>query len=71
MAFGVGPHLCPGAWISEQETIIGAQVLSETFANIRLEADRMPTDLDGSTLAPVGLGSVRELWLRMDLPAES
>ncbi|MFT6291537.1 MAG: pulcherriminic acid synthase [Ilumatobacter sp.] len=71
MAFGVGPHLCPGAWISEQETVIGAQVLSETFANIRLEVDRMPTDLDGSTLAPVGLGSIRELWLRMDLPAES
>ena len=42
MAFGVGPHLCPGAWISEQETVIGAQVLSETFANIRLVEDRMP-----------------------------
>ena len=68
MAFGVGPHLCPGAWISEQETVIGAQVLSETFSNIRLEVDRMPTDLDGSTLAPIGLGSIRELWLRVDLP---
>lgn len=71
MAFGVGPHLCPGAWISEQETVIGAQVLSDTFGNIRLDVDRMPTDLDGSTLAPVGLGSIRELWLRMDLPAKS
>ncbi len=69
MAFGVGPHLCPGAWISEQETVVGAQVLSETFRNIRLEIDRMPTGLDGSTLAPVGLGSIRELWLRMDRPA--
>lgn len=67
MAFGVGPHLCPGAWISEQETVIGAQVLSERFANIEIATDRMPTDLDGATLAPIGLGSIRQLWLRMDL----
>ena len=47
MAFGVGPHLCPGAWISEQETVIGAQVLSEVFRNVRIETERMPKDLDG------------------------
>ena len=68
MAFGVGPHLCPGAWISQQETVIGAQVLSEVFRNVRIDMDRMPKDLDGVTLAPIGLGSIRELWLRFDLP---
>lgn len=68
MAFGVGPHLCPGAWISEQETVVGAQVLSETFHDIRLDLDRMPKDIDGETLAPIGLASIRELWLRLDLP---
>jgi cytochrome P450 len=66
MAFGVGPHLCPGAWISEQETVIGAQVLSQVFRNVRIATDRMPKDLDG-TPAPIGLGSIRELWLRFDV----
>jgi len=27
----------------------------------------MPTDLDGVSLAPIGLGSIRELWLEFDL----
>ena len=26
------------------------------------------TDIDGESLAPIGLGSIRELWLRFDLP---
>ncbi len=68
MAFGVGPHLCPGAWISEQETVIGAQVLSEVLGNVRIATDRMPKDIDGESLAPIGLGSIRELWLRFDRP---
>jgi pulcherriminic acid synthase len=65
MAFGVGPHLCPGAWISEQETVIGSQVLSEVFRNVRIDTERMPTGPDGG-LAPIGLGSIRQLWLRFD-----
>ena len=32
MAFGVGPHLCPGAWISQQETTIGSRVLADAMA---------------------------------------
>jgi len=70
MAFGVGPPLCPGAWISEQETVIGAQVLSEWFEHIRIATERMPTDIDGVSLAPIGLGSIRQLWLRLDLRAD-
>jgi pulcherriminic acid synthase len=68
MAFGVGPHLCPGAWISEQETVIGAQVLSTTLRNVRIDVERMPKDVDGVTLAPIGLGSIRQLFLQFDRP---
>lgn len=68
MAFGVGPHLCPGAWISHQETVIGSRVLDAAMPNVRIEVDRMPKDIDGESLAPIGLGSIRELWLRFDLP---
>ncbi|MDX2378600.1 MAG: cytochrome P450 [Acidimicrobiia bacterium] len=68
MAFGVGPHLCPGAWISQQEGVIGSQILDENMANVRIAIDRMPTDIDGESLPPIGLGSIRELWLRFDLP---
>ncbi len=68
MAFGVGPHLCPGAWISEQETVIGAQVLSEVFRNVRIETERMPKDLDGVTSLPSDSVRSVELWLRFDLP---
>lgn len=72
MAFGVGPHLCPGAWISQQEGVIGSQLLASTMKNVRIETDRMPknptADRDGQELAPIGLGAIRELWLRFDLP---
>ena len=67
MAFGVGPHLCPGAWISHQEAVIGSQILNETLKNVRINVDRMPKDIDGTSLAPIGLGSIRELWLDFDL----
>ncbi|MDA2959053.1 MAG: cytochrome P450 [Actinomycetota bacterium] len=67
MAFGVGPHLCPGAWISHQEAVIGSQILAERVSGVRIAQDRMPTDLDGVSLAPIGLGSIRELWLEFDL----
>ena len=63
MAFGVGPHLCPGAWISHQEAVEGSRMLARHVDDVRIEVDRMPKDLDGVSLAPVGLGSIRELWI--------
>jgi pulcherriminic acid synthase len=70
MAFGVGPHLCPGAWISQQESVIGSQVLvrelRERGLQVAIDTARMPTDIDGVSLAPIGLGAIRSLWLRLD-----
>ena len=72
MAFGVGPHLCPGAWISQQETVIGSRtllrVLEDRGTGISLDVERMPKDIDGVSLAPVGLGAIRSLWLRLTPP---
>lgn len=68
MAFGVGPHLCPGAWISHQEAVIGSTIVQEHMPNVRIAVDRMPKDIDGESLAPIGLGAIRELWLTFDLP---
>ncbi|MFN3215744.1 MAG: cytochrome P450 [Acidimicrobiales bacterium] len=68
MAFGVGPHLCPGAWISHQEGVIGSQMLDAHMINPRIDVDRMKKDIDGVSLAPIGLGAIRELWLTFDLP---
>ncbi len=68
MAFGIGPHLCPGAWISQQEGIIGSEILQPVLGNVRIAEDRMPKDIDEVSLAPIGLGSIRELWLTFDLP---
>jgi pulcherriminic acid synthase len=67
MAFGVGPHLCPGAWISNQESVIGSKILSAHLKNPSINVERMPKDIDGVSLAPIGLGSIRELWLDVDL----
>lgn len=67
MAFGVGPHLCPGAWISHQEAVVGSKILSKHLKNPRIRVDLMPKDIDGESLAPIGLISVRELWLEYDL----
>jgi cytochrome P450 len=66
MAFGVGPHLCPGAWISHQESVTGSQLLLEHLKNVRINTARMPKDIDGVSLAPIGLGAIRELWLDYD-----
>ena len=66
MAFGVGPHMCPGAWISHQETVEGSKILSERLGDPRISVDRMPKDIDGMALAPIGLGSIRELWIEFD-----
>lgn len=66
MAFGVGPHLCPGAWISHQETVSGSQILSKVMKNVRIREDLMPRDIDGVSPAPMGIVSVRALWLEFD-----
>ena len=66
MAFGVGPHLCPGAWISHQETVSGSQILASHMKNVRIHEDLMPKDLDGEQPAPMGIVSVRALWLEFD-----
>ncbi len=67
MAFGVGPHLCPGAWISHQESVVGSQILEQRLKNPRINRDRMRKDIDGSHLAPIGLGAIRELWIDYDI----
>ncbi len=66
MAFGVGPHLCPGAWISHQETVSGSQILSKVMKNVRIREDLMPRDIDGVSPAPMGIVSVRALWLEFE-----
>ncbi len=66
MAFGVGPHLCPGAWISHQETVVGSKILAETMQNPRICEDKMPRDLDGVGPSPMGIVSVRDLWIEFD-----
>ena len=67
MAFGVGPHLCPGAWISHQETVEGSKILAQIMRNVRIAEDKMPKDVDGVGPAPMGNISVRQLWLQYDL----
>ena len=67
MAFGVGPHLCPGAWISHQEAVVGSKILNKRMKNPRINMDKQPKDIDGKKLAPIGLISVRELWIDFDL----
>ncbi len=66
MAFGVGPHLCPGAWISHQEAVIGSKILKRHMKNPRLNVEKMPKDYDGS-LMPIGLVSAKEVWIDYDL----
>ncbi|MEM9622295.1 MAG: cytochrome P450 [Pseudomonadota bacterium] len=67
MAFGVGPHLCPGAWISHQEAVEGSRVLLSRMPNPRIDMARMPKDIDGESLRPIGLQSVRDVWINYDL----
>lgn len=67
MAFGVGPHLCPGAWISHQEAVVGSRILLKRMKNPRIREDLMPKDIDGKSPAPMGIVSVRSLWLDYDL----
>jgi len=67
MAFGVGPHLCPGAWISHQEAVVGSKILAAQMKNPRIREEKMPKDIDGVSPAPMGIISVRDLWLEFDL----
>jgi pulcherriminic acid synthase len=67
MAFGVGPHLCPGAWISHQESVLGSKILLKQMKNPRINVERMPKDIDGVSLAPMGIVAARELWIDYDL----
>ena len=67
MAFGVGPHLCPGAWISHQEAVVGSKIMSKRMKNPKIREDLMPKDIDGERPAPMGIISVRDLWLEFDL----
>lgn len=66
MAFGVGPHLCPGAWISHQEAVEGSKILMDRLVNPRIEVARMAKDTDGESLRPNGIAGVRELWIRFE-----
>jgi pulcherriminic acid synthase len=67
MAFGVGPHLCPGAWISHQESVLGSKILLKQMKNPRINVERMPKDIDGVSQAPIGIVAARELWIDYDL----
>jgi len=67
MAFGVGPHLCPGAWISHQEAVVGSRILLANMRNPRLNTAKAPKDMDGVSPRPIGLVSVRELFVDFDL----
>lgn len=67
MAFGVGPHMCPGAWISHQEAVIGSKILRRRLKNPRINVERMPKDIDGVSLAPIGINKLPKLWLDYDL----
>ena len=33
LGFGVGTHLCPGAWISTQESVLGSQIVGRHLKN--------------------------------------
>jgi pulcherriminic acid synthase len=67
MAFGVGPHMCPGAWISHQEATIGSRLLAKRLKNARINRERMPKDIDGVSLAPIGINKLRDLWIDYDI----
>jgi pulcherriminic acid synthase len=66
MSFGSGAHFCPGAWISHQEATVSAKVLLAHMKNPRIHTARMPKDIDGASVAPVGLNAIRELWVEFD-----
>jgi hypothetical protein len=48
------------------KSMTGSQSVAH-LKNVRINAARMPKDIDGVSLAPIGLGAIRELWLDYDL----
>lgn len=68
MAFGAGPHLCPGAWISHQEAVEGSRILLDRLVDPVLSLRKMPTQPDGKTLKANGIQPVRELWIEYSKP---
>ena len=66
MAFGVGPHLCPGAWISHQEAVEGSKALMAALPNVSIVQSKMTKDTITGELRPIGINSIRELWLEFD-----
>jgi hypothetical protein len=40
--------------------------MSKRVKNVRIVEERMPKDIDGVTLAPIGLGAINELWLEFE-----
>ena len=54
---------------SSDLTVVGSRVLSEMLASqgyeVSVDVERMPTDIDGTSLAPIGLGAIRSLWLHL------
>ena len=63
MAFGVGPHLCPGAWISQQEAVEGSKALLAAMPDVALDLDKMQRDSISGEPRDIGISSIRELWL--------
>ncbi len=66
LAFGVGTHLCPGAWISTQESVLGSQILARHLRDPALAVARMPKDIDGTSPIPIGIGAIGEVWVEFD-----
>ena len=63
MAFGVGPHLCPGAWISQQEAIEGSKALLAAMPDVQLDLSKTQRDSVSGEPRDIGISSIRELWL--------
>lgn len=67
MTFGANTHFCPGAWISEQEATACSRILISQMKNPRINWEKIPKDIDGESLAPIGINAIRELWVDYDL----
>ena len=46
---------------------MGSRLLSKFLKNPRINVERMPKDIDGKSLKPMGLNSVNQLWIDYDL----
>ena len=64
LGFGVGPHFCPGAHISQQEAVVCSKILLEHFKTPKLDFDRCKKDIDGKSPAPLGELAISEFWVK-------